>query len=107
MSKQVTLSSPRYRVVLGDWSDPDTWVDHEVQAIGRDLQMAETLFAKHREWGKYTDQGVKLTAVAAFYACKRTGVFAGNWDEFENSYLEVTEAGAVEVGPTNQAAGDD
>jgi hypothetical protein len=89
--RPITLRSPRYRVVLGDVDEPDTWVELEAQAITRDLQAAETLFARHK-WGKPSDQAIKLTSVAAYYALRRTGQITGSWDEFEASYLEVSEA---------------
>jgi hypothetical protein len=102
-----TLNSPTYHVVLGDWSDESTWVEHDVRSIGRDLQSAETLFARHRQWGKITDAPIKFQAVTAYYALRRTGLYSGSWDGFESEYLEVTEAGSEEVGPTNPALDDD
>jgi hypothetical protein len=102
-----TLNSPTYRVVVGDWSDEATWQAHEVRALGRDLQMAEQLFSRHKQWGKPMDSPIKFQAVAAFYALKRAGGYSGSWDTFESEYLEVTEAGNDEVGPTNPAADDD
>lgn len=101
MTKPITLSSPRYRVVMGDFNDPDTWQEVEVQALTRDLQMAEGLFAKHK-WGKPSDQAIKLTAVSAYYAMRRCGLIeqTTSWEAFEQSYLEVTEAGVDEVDPT-------
>jgi hypothetical protein len=100
MSKTITLSSPRYRVVVGDWDDETTWRELEVQSLGRDLQMAESLFARHKDWGRPTENAIKLQAVAAFYALRRTGQVDGSWDAFESAYLEVTEAGQEVVGPT-------
>lgn len=102
-----TLNSPTYHVVLGDWADESTWVEHDVRAIGRDLQAAETLFARHKQWGKITDAPIRFQAVTAFYALRRTGAYAGSYDAFENDYLEVSEAGSDETGPTNPALDDD
>lgn len=101
MSKPITLKSPRYRVVVGEAEDPSTWAELEAQAITRDLQAAETLFAK-RKWGSPGDRPIMLTAVSAYYALIRTGQISGSWDEFEASYLEVSEADDEddEVGPT-------
>lgn len=97
-----TLKSPVYRVVLGDWSAPDTWQAHEVQTIGRDLQMAETLFARHKPWGKPGDNPIKFQVVIGYYALKRTGVYAGSFEQFEADALEVLEADEGEdVTPTN------
>lgn len=101
MTKPITLKSPRYRVVLGDVDDPASWQEVEVQALTRDIQMAEGLFAKHK-WGKPTDQPIKITAVSAYFALRRSGAIepTTSWDAFEQSYLEVTEAGVDEVDPT-------
>jgi hypothetical protein len=92
MPSSTTLNSPRYRIVLGDWSDPDTWQPHEIQTIGRDMQMAETLFARHKQWGKVGDAPIRFQQVIAFYAMKRTGAYAGTFDQFEAAVLEVLEA---------------
>lgn len=99
MSKPVTLKSPRYRLVVGDDTDPSTWAELEVQAITRDMQMAEGLFARHK-WGKPDTQPIKFMATAAYYALRRTGQIEGSWESFEQSYLEITEAGAEDVDPT-------
>lgn len=97
----ITLSSPRYRVVLGDVDDPGTWVELEVQALTRDIAAAEQLFLR-RKWGKPTDAPIKITAVSAYYALLRAQLIepATTWEQFEASYLEVGEAGVDEVGPT-------
>lgn len=102
-----TLNSPTLRVVLGDWADESTWTDHEVKVIGRDMQMAEQLFARHKPWGKAIDSPIKFQAVMAFYAIKRAAGYTGSWDQFEAEYLEVTEVDSDEVGPTSAAADDD
>ena len=99
MSKPVTLTSPRYRVVLGDPDDEATWQEVEVQALTRDIQHAEQMFVQRR-WGKPADQPVKITAVAAYCALLRKGLISGTWEEFEQSYLEVGEAGSDEIPPT-------
>jgi hypothetical protein len=106
MSKPVTLQSPRYRVVVGDPAETDTWQELEVQALTRDLASAETLFAK-RKWGSPSEHPIKLTAVSAYMALLRTGQVEGSWDAFEAQYLEVTEAGADTVGPTVPDQGPD
>lgn len=95
----ITLASPRYRIVLGDVNDPETWGEIEVQAITRDLQAAEGLFIRHK-WGKPQEQPLKMTVVSAYFAAVRAGLITGSWDEFERSYLEVSEAGADAVPPT-------
>lgn len=87
-----TLNSPRYRIVLGDWADPETWVSHEIQTIGRDMQMAETLFARHKQWGKVGDAPIRFQLVIGYYATKRTGTYAGTFDQFEGDVIEVLEA---------------
>jgi hypothetical protein len=102
MTSPITLNSPKYRVVLGDPADPATWSEHEVQAITRDIQNAEALFVRHK-WGNPANQPIKITAVAAFYALVRSGqIDAGtSWPQFEANYLEVSEAGSEQVGPTD------
>lgn len=100
--KPITLKSPRYRVVLGDPDDPESWQELEVQALTRDLQMAEGLFARHK-WGKPMDQAIKMTAVSAYYALRRTGQIDGSWESFEQTYLEVSEVDVDEVDPTRPA----
>lgn len=101
MSGPIKLNSPRYRVIIGDADDPDTWQALEVQAITRDLAAAETLFIRHK-WGKPSEAAIKLTSVAAYYALKRTGQISGSWEEFENDYLEVGEAGVDVISPTDR-----
>jgi hypothetical protein len=101
MSGPIKLSSPRYRVILGDPEDPDTWAELEVQSITRDIASAETLFANHKSWGKPLDSAIKLTAVSSFYALIRTGQITGSWDAFESTLIEVTQAGVDAVDPTS------
>lgn len=91
MGTPIKLSTPRFRVVLGDADAPDTWAELIVQAIGRDLQAAETLFHR-RKWGAPTSQAIKFQAAAAYYALRRTGRIEGEWEQFEGAYLEVSEA---------------
>ena len=93
--------------MLGDWADPETWVENELQCIGRDMQMAETLFARHKQWGKISDAPIRFQTVIAFYAMKRTGNYSGSFDQFESDLLEVTEAGEEEADPTSPALDDD
>lgn len=107
----VKLSSPRFRVVLGDVDDEASWQELRVQAIGRDLQAAETLFHR-RKWGPAQSQAIKFQAAAAYYALRRTGAIEGEWEAFEAGYLEVGEddesgdgSGDDEVGPTPEAPG--
>lgn len=100
MSGPIKLNSPRYRVILGDPEDPDTWSELEVQSITRDIASAETLFANHKSWGKPLDSAIKLTAVSAFYALIRTGQITGSWDAFEESFIEVSTAEVTTVDPT-------
>jgi hypothetical protein len=96
----VKLEQPLYRVVLGDWADSETWTEHRVQTIGPDLKAAETLFGRHKEWGRYTDNPLRFQVVVGYYACRRTGAFSGTWDQFAESYLEVSEVGSEVVSPT-------
>lgn len=95
----IRLNSPRYRVVVGDPENPDTWTELEVQAITPDLTAAESLFIRHK-WGKPIESPLKLTAVSAYYALKRTGQIEGSWDQFEAGYIEVGEAGSDAIPPT-------
>lgn len=101
MSGPIKLSSPRYRVVLGDAENPDTWQALEVQAITPDLAAAEALFVRHK-WGKPAESAIKLTSVAAYYALKRTGQIDGSWEDFAAAYLEVGEAGVDVISPTDR-----
>lgn len=108
MGTPIRLSTPRFRVVLGEADNPDTWQELTVQAIGRDLQAAETLFHR-RKWGPASGQAIRFQAAAAFYALRRTGQVEGEWEAFEAGYLEVSDAddsddtvgdGGDMVGPT-------
>jgi hypothetical protein len=98
---KITLKSPRYRVVLGDVDDPDTWTELEVQAITPDLTRAEEVFAR-RKWGRPGDSAIKVTVLSAYFALLRSGLIerGTSWEDFEGSYLEVGEVGVDEVGPT-------
>jgi hypothetical protein len=100
MSGPIKLNSPRYRVVFGDPEDPATWEEFEVQSITRDIASAETLFAQHKSWGKPLDSAIKLTAVSAFFALKRTGQVSGSYEGFEENFIEVSTAGDDAVDPT-------
>lgn len=101
MGKPISLQSPRYRVVVGNPDESATWQELEVQALTRDLASAEQLFSK-RKWGAPAEQPIKLTAVSAYMALIRTGQIQGSWDQFEQQYLEVTEAGSDRVDPTDR-----
>jgi hypothetical protein len=104
VAEQIKLNSPRYRVVLGDPDDPETWQALEVQSITRDITAAETLFATHKSWGKMMDSPIRLTALSAFYGLRRTGQIEGSWESFEQSYIEVNQADADAVDPTQPEA---
>lgn len=95
----VRLQSPRYRVVIGDIDDPDGWTELEVQALTRDLTAAEAVFVRHK-WGKPQDSPMRFSAVAVWSALRRTGAIEGSWEAFEQSYLEIGEAGSDAVPPT-------
>jgi hypothetical protein len=107
----IRLNTPRYRIVLGDPEDPATWTELFVQAIGRDLQHAETLFHRRR-WGSPQHAAIKFQAASAYYALKRTGAVEGEWEAFESEYLEVSDGDDTtrhdddedgdDVGPTDQ-----
>lgn len=99
----IKLNSPRYRVVLGDVENPDTWQALEVQAITPDLTAAESLFIRHK-WGKPTDSPMKLVSVSAYFALRRSGVIEGSWEAFEAGLLEVGEAEIESIPPTEEAA---
>jgi hypothetical protein len=99
----VRLTSPRYRVVLGDVDDPDTWTEVEVQAITRDLTTAEAVLFRQK-LGKPQDSPIRFTAIAAWAALRRTGVIEGTWEQFEAGYLEIGEAGADAIPPTEPGA---
>lgn len=98
----VKLSTPRYRVILGDADDPATWAQLTVQAIGRDMMAAETLFHR-RKWGTPSTAAIRFTAVSAYYALRRTGQIDGEWEAFDAQCLEVTNADADD----DAAEGDD
>jgi hypothetical protein len=95
----ITLSSPRYRVILGDPEQPDTWRALEVQAITRDMQGAEELFARHK-WGKPQDQPIRMVAVSAYLALRRSGQIEGSWDDFDAAYLDVDQVSVDAIPPT-------
>jgi hypothetical protein len=88
------LSSPKLRVIFGDPERTETWEGVEVQTIGRDMQDAEELLARNG-LGKLVDVPIGGTAALAYYALRRTGRRGGDWDKFQNEYIEVQ---TVEVG---------
>lgn len=92
MSKPIRLSSPRFRVVFGDRNDPDTWDADEVQSIGADMRLAESLFAKHRkQWGTPQDRPMHFQLVLAWYAMRNLGRYEGPLEQFETEVLELTD----------------
>lgn len=95
----VTLRSPKYRVVLGDPDNPETWQEIEVQAITRDLTAAEEVFGRHK-WGKAQDSPMRFSAVAVWCALRRTGIISESWEAFEAGYVEIGEAGSDAATPT-------
>jgi hypothetical protein len=85
----IALSSPRLRVIFGNAEqDSESWEAVEVQTIGRDMQDAEELLARNN-LGKLVDMPIAGSAAAAYYALKRTGKRAGDWDAFQREYIEV------------------
>ncbi len=99
MTSRIKLKSPRYRVVLGDVDDPDTWEEFEVQAIGADQVRAESIFAR-RKWGQINDFRVKFADLSAWCALTRTGQLDATWEQFQDLYIEVTGAEDDEEGDT-------
>lgn len=99
MSGPVKLSSPRYRVVLGDPADPASWAEFDVQSMTRDIAAAEALFARHK-WGKTIDSPIKLTEACAFYALTRSGEISGSWEAFDARFIEVAQVEGDAVDPT-------
>lgn len=96
MSKPVKLTTPRFRIVLGDPEESDSWVELTVQAIGVDMQMAEAQFKRHG-WGAFTEQPLRYQALVAWFAARRRGLIADTYEEFEGSYLEVSRLDTEEV----------
>jgi len=84
----IALSSPRLMVVFGDVDKPDAWESIEVQTIGRDMMQAEELLARNG-LGKMADVPIAGSAAAAYYALKRTGKRPGDWNAFQNEYLDI------------------
>jgi hypothetical protein len=108
-NKKITLSSPKFRVVLGDPNDPndeDAWQEVEVQSMTRDIAAAEQLF-RQRKWGPTTEQGIRMMAVTAWQALRRNHLIDAttSWERFEASYvdLEAVEDDDAEEGPTPPA----
>lgn len=100
----IALSSPRLRVIFGNAEhDSDSWEAVEVQTIGRDMQDAEEMLARNG-LGRLTDMPITGSACAAYYALKRTGKRAGDWDTFQREYIEVQPVdGQVIADPTKTA----
>jgi hypothetical protein len=96
------LTTYKFRVVFGDPENPDTLTERIVHGVGRDVQASETLFAQ-RGWGQVTDRPMTSAAAVAWAALKRTGQFAGTFDEFEASYLSVEPVESVNATPTEAA----
>lgn len=90
------LTTYRFRVWMGDAENPDELVIH---AVGRDVQKAEEFFAD-KGWGSTTARPMTAAAVTAFFGLKRSGRFAGKWEEFEEQYLSVEPIETVTANPT-------
>jgi hypothetical protein len=79
-------------VILGDpEAPPDTWEVQEVQVIGRDTARAETIFARNK-WGKMLDHPILFQDLTAWCAMSRRGLTELSWDEFRDTYIEVSVA---------------
>lgn len=103
----VQLKSPLLRVVLGDVNDPDTWTEHEVRVLGRDMQATEELLAKLKR-GALGENAITGQAMFAYFALRRVGAIEPglSWAGFQDVYLEVTQAGEdAAVDPTGPAPG--
>lgn len=103
----VSLKSPRLRVVLGDPEDASSWDEHTIRVIGRDMQATEELLRQLKR-GSLGENPITGQAMFAYFALRRTGAIppGTTWADFQNTYLEVTEAESAEqVGPTSPAPG--
>jgi hypothetical protein len=99
MAKTPHLNAYPFTVVLGDPENPEI---HEVIAYGRDMQKVESLFADRR-WGAVSDRPITGAVAAAYFACMRSGVYAGTFDQFEAAHLEVQGGEPIKVFPTDRA----
>jgi hypothetical protein len=91
------------RVIFGDPDDSDTWEVIEVQTIGRDMQDAEELLARNK-LGRLVDLPIAGSAAAAYYALKRTGKRAGDWEKFQSEYIDISAIDTgLAVDPTHPA----
>lgn len=96
-----SLTAYRFGVTLGDPAEPDTLETLEVTAFGRDIQKVEALFAE-RKWGTAQDRPMTATVAAVYYALTRSGKYSGSFDDFESTYVEVTDGGAQRINPTER-----
>ena len=94
-----SLTAYRFKVILGNPDDPSTLIEHDVTAYGRDIQKVEALFAD-RKYGPTEARPITAAVAAVYFACLRTGVFAGTFDDFEKAYVEVSGDEPVKVFPT-------
>lgn len=99
MADTPRLTTYRFRVAMGDAEHP---TEHQVLAVGRDIQTAEKVFAQ-RGWGKTDSRPMTSAAVVAWAALIRTGRYVGDFDKFESEYLEIAPEESVTATPTEAA----
>lgn len=99
MSTNIKLTSPKLAIVTGDPDDDSTWEEFEVQTIGRDSIMAETLGGVQK-WGRVQDHSMRYLSAMGYYAMMRRGAFSGSYEDFENATIEIRPVGADNAFPT-------
>ena len=99
--KEIELSSPRLRVVMGDVELPDTWEEIIVQTVGRDRSRAEQMIAWSK-WGKIDEGNIfRLQELMGWYALTRSRrIPEMEFDTFLDAYLEIEVLDEDSVRPT-------
>jgi len=90
------LTTYRFRVLGGDEENPEEFLVH---GVGRDIQKTESFFAD-KGWGNTQSRPMTSAAVVSYFGLRRSGRYAGTWEEFEEWYLSIEPVDAVTERPT-------
>lgn len=97
----IKLSSPHYRVVLGDPNDETTWSETTIRTFSTDMMRAEQIMARAKE--NVQSLPMRYGAICVWAALKRRGDVDSPWEDFERSLVDLDQVGETVAVPTQPA----
>lgn len=99
---RIHLSTPAYRIIVGQLEDESTWRELTVQSIFADRVGGEREMVRLKL--SPAENSMRTSAAIAFHALKRSGqIAAGTFADFEAGLLDLDVVAEEPVDPTQSA----